>query len=81
MVRVESVVISLFGGVLGLIVGTGLGLLLQQSFADQGLSKFSLPGGQLVLFLILSGVAGILAAWVPARRASKLDVLRAIATD
>ncbi|HVX44634.1 MAG TPA: FtsX-like permease family protein [Mycobacteriales bacterium] len=81
MIRIESVVISVFGGLLGLIVGSGLGLLLQRSFADDGLSKFAFPGGQLVLFLALSAVAGIVAAWVPARRAAKLDVLTAIATD
>lgn len=81
MVRVEAIVIALFGGLIGLVVGTGFGALLQHSLAGQGLSVLSIPGGQLVLFLVLSGIAGVLAAWLPARRASRLNVLAAIATE
>jgi putative ABC transport system permease protein len=81
MVRVESVVIALFGGLLGLAVGTAFGVALQRALVDQGVTVLAVPGTQLVLFLLLSGLAGGIAAWLPARRASRLNVLAAIATD
>lgn len=81
MVRIESVVVSLFGGLLGVGVGIGLGVLLQQALAEDGLTKLSVPVSQLLLFLVLAAIAGVLAAWVPARRASRLNVLQAIATE
>jgi putative ABC transport system permease protein len=48
---------------------------------DQGLERISIPIGQLVVFLVLSLLLGVLAAVFPARRAARLDVLRAIATE
>ncbi|GAA2142708.1 ABC transporter permease [Kitasatospora kazusensis] len=82
MVRLESVVISLFGAVLG--IGTGIFL----AWGCGSLSRASLPGYELVLpwarlalFLLLGLVAGGLAALWPARRAARLDVLRAIAAQ
>ena len=48
---------------------------------DEGLERISIPFGQLVVFLVLSLVIGVLAAVLPARRAARLDVLRAIATE
>jgi putative ABC transport system permease protein len=48
---------------------------------DQGLEVISVPVGQLVVFLVLSVIIGVLAAVFPARRAARLDVLRAIATE
>ncbi|MER5864917.1 ABC transporter permease [Kitasatospora sp. NPDC002040] len=79
MVRLESVVISLFGAVLG--IGTGIFL----AWACGGLSRSSLPQygivlpwARLGLFLLLGLVIGVLAAVWPARRAARLDLLRAI---
>jgi putative ABC transport system permease protein len=48
---------------------------------DQGLEVISVPGGQLALYLGLALVIGVLAAVFPARRAARLDVLQAIATE
>ncbi|MBI1758191.1 MAG: ABC transporter permease [Actinobacteria bacterium] len=81
MIRVEAVVIALFGGVLGLAIGTGLGVAVQHALAGQGVTELSIPGGRLLAFFLLSGLAGMLAAWLPARRAARLNVLAAVASE
>ncbi len=78
MVRSESVIISVFGAVIGIVVGTGLGLALVTALK---LSNSSVPVVSLVVFLFLSALLGLVAATWPARRAAKLDVLAAIATQ
>ena len=78
MVRSESVIISVFGAVIGIVVGTGLGLALVTALK---LSNSSVPVVSLVVFLFLSALLGLVAATWPARRAAKLDVLAAIATE
>jgi putative ABC transport system permease protein len=81
MVRLESIVISLLGAVLGVGLGLLFGVALQRSQAEAGIGVLSVPFGQLVLFVALAGLVGVLAAVWPARRAARLDVLRAITTD
>jgi putative ABC transport system permease protein len=81
MVRLEAVVIAVFGALLGVALGLGYGAALVQSLASQGIDTTSIPWPQLVGYLVIGAVAGVTAAWWPARRASKLDVLQAIATD
>jgi putative ABC transport system permease protein len=81
MVRVESVLVSVFGGLLGLVVGIVFGVALQKALVSQGVTVLSFPLGQLGLYLLLAAVAGVLAAWLPARRASRLNVLQAVASD
>ncbi len=80
MIIVESVIVSVIGGVLGLAVGVVLGAVLIER-AGGFLTELSIPIGLLVVFLVLSAVAGVLAAIFPARRAARLDVLRAIAQE
>jgi len=81
MITLESVVISVLGAVLGVVLGIGFGVALMYALKDQGLEAISIPSGQLVVFLLLALVIGVLAAVFPARRAARLDVLRAIATE
>ncbi len=81
MVRLESMVISLLGAVLGVGLGLVFGVALQRSQADAGIGVLSVPGVQLVVFVALAAVIGVLAAVWPARRAARLDVLRAITTE
>lgn len=81
MITLESVVIAVLGATLGVVMGIGFGIALMYSLRDEGLEVISVPTGQLVAFLVASLVIGVLAALVPARRAARLDVLRAIATE
>jgi putative ABC transport system permease protein len=55
--------------------------MLMLAVRDEGLEVISVPFAQVVVFLLLSMVIGVLAAVLPARRAARLDVLRAIATE
>jgi putative ABC transport system permease protein len=81
MIRVESVVIAVFGGLLGLVVGGIFGVALQRALRNQGVTELSFPVGQLAVYLLLAALAGVIAAWLPARRASRLNVLQAIAAE
>jgi putative ABC transport system permease protein len=80
MVRHESVITALIGAALGTTVGLALAALVTSAFSDQGL-QFSVPIGSLAGFVIVAGLAGVLAAVLPARRASKLDPLTALAYE
>jgi len=81
MITLESVVISVLGALLGVLLGIFFGVALMFAVRDEGLEVISVPFGQLAAFLLLSLVIGVLAAVLPARRAARLDVLRAIATE
>ena len=80
-VRWEAVIIALFGTFLGLLVGVFFGWVLVQALKDQGISQLALPAGPLVVLVILGALVGSLAAWLPARRAAKLDILQAVTTE
>jgi putative ABC transport system permease protein len=80
MIRVESVVIAVYGAVLGLAVGVGFGWAFVRALHGQGVTEFSLPIGRLVQVLIVAALAGVLAAALPARRAARLNVLEAVAS-
>ena len=79
-VRWESVIIALFGTVLGLLIGLFFGWSLVQALDDQGINILRIPVGSLTLVTVLAAFAGVAAAIMPARRAAKLNVLEAIAT-
>jgi putative ABC transport system permease protein len=80
-VRWESVIIALLGTALGLVIGVFFGWALVQALKDQGIDQLRLPPNQLVILVILGAIVGTLAAWLPARRAAKLDILHAIASE
>jgi len=77
MVRHESVITALIGAALGLPLGIALAGLVTQALADEGVA-FSLPLAPLVVFALIAVGAGLLAAALPARRASRLNVLEAL---
>ena len=77
MVRGESIVTALIGAALGLPLGIGMAALVTHSLSDYGV-QLVLPVGTLVIFAIAAVVAGVVAAVAPARRASRIDVLRAL---
>jgi putative ABC transport system permease protein len=81
MVTVESVVISVFGAVLGLAVGVGLGAAVVQALHDQGIKKLTLPYHQMIVYLILAAIVGVVAAVLPAIRAARTNVLAAISYE
>jgi putative ABC transport system permease protein len=81
MIRLESVVVSVFGALLGIALGIAFGTGLIVALEDQGLTELSIPWVRMVLFVLAAALVGVLAAAVPARRAARLDVLRAIATE
>ncbi|HEX5299777.1 MAG TPA: ABC transporter permease, partial [Streptosporangiaceae bacterium] len=81
MVRSEAVILAIFGAIVGIVIGTALGLALVASLRQQGITETVVPVSNLVIFLLLSAVLGLIAATWPARRAARLDVLAAIATE
>ena len=81
MVIVESIVISLFGAVLGLIIGAGLGIAAQQVLKDEFLDVLAMPWGTMIGYLVAAVIVGAVAALVPAYRANRLNVLNAISYE
>lgn len=78
-IYLESLLISVFGAVLGLGLGIGFGSLFTRSLAGQGLDRISVPWSQASLFLVLAAVVGVLAALWPGIRAARTKPLDAIA--
>ena len=74
MIRYEAVITALIGAILGMVLGVIFAALISQPLKDEGFT-LSYPVGSLIVLLILAGLAGVLAAIPPARRASRLDVL------
>ncbi|MFB6890490.1 ABC transporter permease [Kitasatospora sp. NPDC056327] len=81
MIRLESVVIALFGAVLGTVLGLAWGVTGQRVLRTQGLEALAIPTTTILLTLAASVVIGLLAALIPAFRAGRMNVLAAIATD
>ncbi|UNZ20773.1 ABC transporter permease [Streptomyces sp. 891-h] len=79
MVRWESVLVAAFGTAGGLGLGAFLGWALVRATDSRGVSVFSLPPLQLTVVALVGVLAGLLAGWRPARRAARLDMLRAVA--
>jgi putative ABC transport system permease protein len=80
MVRYESVITALIGAILGTVLGVIFASLLAVPLADEGF-ELSYPIVTLLILLVLAALAGVLAAIFPARRAARLDVLRALAYE
>jgi putative ABC transport system permease protein len=81
MIRLEAIVIAVFGALLGLALGLAFGVTLMRTLEDEGLTEIVVPWPTLIGFVLAAAVVGVLAAVFPARRAAKLDVLRAITTE
>jgi putative ABC transport system permease protein len=81
MVRWESVIIATFGTIGGIVLGTFLGWGLVEAGSRDTITVFSVSPVQLVVFLVVGAVAGTLAGIRPARRAARLDILAAIASE
>jgi putative ABC transport system permease protein len=81
MIRWESVIIALQGTVLGLLIGVFFGWALVLAMRSQGITTFSVPLASLAIVVLLAALAGAAAAFLPSRRAAKLNILRAIVTE
>ncbi|MPZ28287.1 MAG: FtsX-like permease family protein [Micromonosporaceae bacterium] len=81
MITVEAVVIAVFGALLGVVVGSGLGAAVVGALGDEGITTLTLPWTQLATYLVLAGIVGVVAAVLPAIRAARTDVLTAIAYE
>ena len=81
VIRLEAIVIAVFGALLGIAMGLAFGIGLMLALEDQGLTEIVVPWGRLALFVVAAAVVGVVAAVFPARRAARLDVLRAITAD
>ena len=81
MIRLESITIALLGAVLGIGLGVVGGVAIQRALEEDGITVLSIPWLQLLVFLVLAAVIGVLAALWPAFRASRMDVLQAISTE
>ena len=81
MVTVESVVIAVFGALLGVLVGGLLGSAVVRALRDEGIPELALPWTSMAAFIALAVVIGLFAAILPAVRAARTNVLAAIAYE
>ncbi|MCY3575801.1 MAG: ABC transporter permease [bacterium] len=75
----ESIIVAVFGGLIGVATGVVAGSIAAAAFPSNLISSPSIPWVTLVIYLVVSALAGMLAAFFPARRANRLNVLEAIA--
>jgi putative ABC transport system permease protein len=80
VVRYEAVITALLGALLGSVLGTFFAVIVSRPLADEGFA-LAFPVGTLALLFVLAALAGVAAAILPARRASRLDVLEALAYE
>jgi putative ABC transport system permease protein len=80
MILSESVVIAVYGSLLGIAIGLAFGWALVNALSDEGITEFSVPVVRLLYVLAIGAIGGVLAALLPARRAARMDVLQAIAS-
>ena len=81
MVRWESIIVAGFGAALGVTLGLLFGVALAQAMPDNVVSKIAVPFPVLIQIGVLAVIFGLLAAMLPARRAARMNVLEAIATE
>ena len=81
MVRSEASIIAVFGAVLGIIIGLFFAWAIIRALGEEGFDSFVIPVGTLALWILATGLLGVVFAIIPAWRASRLDVLDAIAHE
>jgi putative ABC transport system permease protein len=81
MVRLESLVIAMFGSLEGLVLGVVLGAVVVAALGSLGITTLAVPILNLVVVTLVAGLAGLLAAIRPSRRAARLDILRTVAAE
>lgn len=81
VVRRESVLMAMLGALAGMGLGTVAGIALSRALVDEGITTLAVPTGTLFLYLLAAAGVGLLAAIGPARRAARVDVLKAITAE
>jgi putative ABC transport system permease protein len=81
MVRWEAIIISVMGAVFGVVIGIAFGWALQQALAPRGFTDLGIPGGQIVFYVLLAAILGVVFAVFPARRAARLNILEAVSYE
>lgn len=81
MIRWEAVITAVLGAALGMLVAVLFGWALTRALSDQGVDVLVFPIGTLATYVVAAATTGVWAARSPARRAAKLDVLSAIASE
>ncbi|MBW3659344.1 MAG: ABC transporter permease [Actinobacteria bacterium] len=81
MILGEAVIVSVFGALLGLVVGSFFGWAVVRALAEEGIDRVVFPVLRLAVYVALAGVAGAVAALFPAWRAARLDVLEAVTAE
>lgn len=79
MIRWEAIIVALIGALVGLVLGVFLGAVSVSAIPE--FKALSIPWGSMVVFVIIAGIFGVLAAILPARRAAKLNILEAIQNE
>jgi putative ABC transport system permease protein len=80
VIRYESVITAVIGGLLGTAIGILFGWLVTESLSEFGFS-LAIPVGQLLVFLVIALLVGVVAAVRPARRAARIDILEAVRAE
>jgi putative ABC transport system permease protein len=81
MVRWEAIIVSTFGSVVGIVLGTAIGVVLSLAVSDSIIDGISFSPSTIIAILIGAVLAGLIAALYPSFKASRMDVLEAIATE
>ena len=77
-ILLEGIIVAVFGGLIGVATGVSTGLIAAASLPDSLISSVAVPWSAMVVYLVVSAAAGLLATLIPARRANRLDLLEAI---
>ncbi len=79
MIRWEAIIVALIGALVGLVLGVFLGAVSVSAIPE--FKALAIPWGSMIVFLVVAGVFGVLAAILPARRAARLNILEAIQNE
>jgi len=80
-VRWEAAIVSVFGALLGITLGLIFGIAAANAIPDTAIKSVAIPWRSLVVYVLVAAVAGLVAAILPARRAARMNVLEAIASE
>ena len=80
-IRWEGAIVAAFGGIMGAVIGVLFGWAAVVVIPDSFISAFAVPWFTLIIYMVVAAAAGLVAAYFPARRASRLNILDAIAYE